>query len=133
MSDRLRAIVDGLAIGPGDRVLEIGCGHGVTASYVCERLGDAGRLVAIDRSPKMIAAAAGRNAAHVASGRAEFLVSELETLDLGDQRFDLVFAIRVGLFHREPRHARELAERWLAPGGRVEAFFDPPRRRPVLG
>ena len=130
MSERLRAIVDGLGIGSGDRVLEIGCGHGVAASYVCERLGDGGCLVAVDRSAKMVAAAAGRNASHVASGRAEFLVGELEALDLGERRFDLVFAIRVGLFHREPDRARALAERWLAPGGRVASFFDPPARSP---
>jgi ubiquinone/menaquinone biosynthesis C-methylase UbiE len=128
VTDRLRAIVEQLGIGPGDRVLEIGCGHGVAASFVCELL-DGGRLTAIDRSPKMIEAAARRNAAHVDAGTAEFLVRELEDLDLGDRRFDRVFAVRVGLFHREPERARRLVEPWLAPGGSVDAFFDPPRRR----
>jgi ubiquinone/menaquinone biosynthesis C-methylase UbiE len=120
MSDRLRAIVDALGIAPSDRVLEIGCGHGVAATYVCERLVD-GRLTAVDRSPKMIAAAARRNARFA---NAEFLVRELEDLDLGDRRFDLVFAVRVGLLHREPERARALIEPWVAPGGRVETFYD---------
>ena len=126
MSERLRRVVDGLDLRPGDRVLEIGCGHGVAATLVCERL-DGGRLTAVDRSPKMIAAAARRNAACVEAGTAEFLVAALEEMDLGDHRFDVIFAVRVGLFHREPERARRLAERWLAPGGRLSASFDPPR------
>ena len=108
-------------------MLEIGCGHGVAASLVC-RLLNGGRLTAIDRSPKMIDAAARRNAEHVEAGRAEFLVAELERLDLGERRFDKVFAVRVGLFHREPERARALVERWLDPGGEIRTFFDPPRR-----
>jgi ubiquinone/menaquinone biosynthesis C-methylase UbiE len=92
---------------------------------VCERL-EGGRLTAIDQSPKMIEAAAKRNAAYVEAGKAEFLVASLEDLDLGDRRFDLVFAVRVGIFHREPDRARALVEPWLAPGGRVLAFFDSP-------
>jgi hypothetical protein len=56
-----------------------------------------------------------------------FLVAELEQMHLGDRRFDTIFAVRVGLFHREPERARALAERWLAPGGRLHAVFDPPR------
>jgi ubiquinone/menaquinone biosynthesis C-methylase UbiE len=125
MSERLRAIVERLGVRPGDRVLEIGCGHGVAATFVCERL-DGGRLTAVDRSPKMIAAAARRNAAHVEAGRAEFLVRRLEELDLGDRRFDKVLAVRVGLFHREPERARALLEPYLAPGGLVVSEFDPP-------
>ena len=124
MSERLRGIVDGLGLGPGDRVLEIGCGHGVAATYVCERIGPPGRLVAVDRSPKMAAAAARRNAAF--AGTAEFVAGELETLDLGERRFDLIFAVRVGLFQREPARARALAERWLAPGGTLHVVFDRP-------
>jgi 2-polyprenyl-3-methyl-5-hydroxy-6-metoxy-1,4-benzoquinol methylase len=94
---------------------------------VCERL-DGGRLTAIDRSAKMIEPAARRNAAHIAAGKAEFLVADLEDLDLGDRRFDVVFAVRVGLFHREPEWAEALVRPWLAPGRRVLSFFDPPVR-----
>jgi ubiquinone/menaquinone biosynthesis C-methylase UbiE len=125
VSERLRAVVDELDVQPDDRVLEIGCGHGVAATFVCERL-DTGRLTAVDRSPKMIAAAERRNAAHVEAGRAEFLVAHLEELDLGERRFDKVFAVRVALFHREPERARAIVERYLAPGGRILTVFDPP-------
>lgn len=128
MSARLAAIVDQLEIDPDHRVLEIGCGHGVAATLVCERL-EQGRLTAVDRSPKLIQAAERRNAAYVQAGKAEFLTRTLEDLDLGDRRFDLIFAVRVGLFHREPERARVLVEPWLAQGGRVGAFFDRPVRR----
>ncbi|MEV6711337.1 class I SAM-dependent methyltransferase [Lentzea sp. NPDC051208] len=125
MSERLRDVVGQLAIRPGDRVLEIGCGQGVAATMVC-RLLTTGTLTAIDRSTKMIEAATRRNAAYVASGRAEFLIASLEDMNLGDRRFDLVFAVRVGLFHRDPDRAHALLEPWLAPGARVLSFFDVP-------
>jgi ubiquinone/menaquinone biosynthesis C-methylase UbiE len=128
MSVRLQAIVDQLGLRPDERVLEIGCGHGVAATVVCERL-EGGRLTAIDRSAKMIEAAARRNAAYIEAGKAEFLVASLEDVDLGDRRFDVIFAVRVRLFEREPERAHALAERWLTSGGRIHSFFDPPARR----
>jgi ubiquinone/menaquinone biosynthesis C-methylase UbiE len=123
VSARLQALVERLDLHAGDRVLEVGCGHGVAATLVCERL-DGGSYTAVDRSPKMIAAACRRNAEQVAAGRAEFLVMTLEALELGDRRFDVIFAARVGLFHREPARAHGYAERWLAPGGRIVTEYD---------
>jgi ubiquinone/menaquinone biosynthesis C-methylase UbiE len=125
VTDRLRTIVDQLDIRPDDRVLEVGCGHGVAATFICERL-RGGRLTAIDRSPKMIEAARRRNAAHVEAGRAEFLVAALEDVEFGERRFDKVLAVRVALFHRQPDRARRLVEPWLARGGRIFAFYDEP-------
>jgi ubiquinone/menaquinone biosynthesis C-methylase UbiE len=125
VSERLRSVVEQLDVRPYDRVLEIGCGHGVAATLVCERL-EEGHLTAIDRSAKMIQAATRRNATYIEAGRAEFLVATLEDLDLGDRRFDKIFAVRVGLFRRDPERARSIVERWLAPGGGIFVFFDPP-------
>ncbi len=125
MSERLRAIVAQLDVRPDDRVLEIGCGHGIAATLVCERL-DGGRLTAIDRSPKMIEAARSRNAAYVEAGKAEFLLARLEDVDLGDRRFDKIFAVRVGIFTRQPERAHGIVERWLAPRGTVLVALDAP-------
>jgi ubiquinone/menaquinone biosynthesis C-methylase UbiE len=109
VSERLRSVVEQLDIRPDDRVLEIGCGHGVAATFVCERL-EEGHLTAVDRSAKMIQAATRRNAAHVEAGRAEFLTAHLEDLDLGERRFDKIFVVCVGHFHRDPERTRSIAE-----------------------
>lgn len=123
MSDRIERFVASMKIDPNDRILEIGCGPGVAATLVCGQL-KGGRYVAVDRSPKMVAAAAKRNSEFVKSGVAEFIQGSLETLDLGDAKFDKVFAMRVRLFHDDEKRARALAERWLAPGGRLFVEYD---------
>src|SRR5919109_1850222 len=92
-SERFVWAVDTLALDPGDRVLEVGCGHGVAVSLVCERL-TSGRITAIDRSKKMIEMAARRNRAHVAKGRAVLKTAALEKTDFGDERFDKVLRLQ---------------------------------------
>jgi hypothetical protein len=41
---------------------------------------------------------------------------------------DVVFAVRVGVFHREPERARALVEPWLRPNGSGPTLFDLPTR-----
>src|ERR671934_2431327 len=96
-SERFVWAVDTLALDPADRVLEVGCGHGVAVSLVCEQL-TSGRITAIDRSKKMIEMAARRNREHVAGGRAVLKTVALENADFGDEQFDKVFAFNVAPF-----------------------------------
>jgi ubiquinone/menaquinone biosynthesis C-methylase UbiE len=114
-SERQAWAVDALGIEPSDRVLEVGCGHGVAATLVCERLGG-GRLTAIDRSAKMIEMATRRNEKHVAEGRAVFETVALERADFGAQRFDKVFGVHVADLWRSDE-AVAVVRRHLAPGG----------------
>ena len=124
-AERLVWAVDTLAVRPTDRLMEIGCGHGVAVSLVCEKL-SGGSILAIDRSPTMIEMAAKRNREYVAAGMASFQAVSLHEADLGDGRFDKIFAIHVGVFLRG-RSARELGiiKHHLAPGGRLYFVYQP--------
>ncbi len=124
-SERIAWAVETLAVEPGDRLLEVGCGHGVAVSLVCERL-TSGRVVAIDRSPKMIEIATRRNREHLASGRASLEAAALADAELGIARFDKIFAIHVALFWRRPREALGRARELLAPGGGLYLFNQEP-------
>jgi len=125
-SARIAWAVDQLAVRPGQRLLEIGCGHGVAVSLVCERLGRRGHILALDRSAKMIAAATARNAAHIAAGRATVEQVAFETAPLGREPFDTIFAIHVGLFLRQaPARAFARVRANLAPRGRLVLAYQP--------
>jgi ubiquinone/menaquinone biosynthesis C-methylase UbiE len=123
-SERLAWAVDTLAVDPGDRVLEVGCGHGVAASLVCERLAG-GRLTGIDRSRKMIEMATRRNREHIASGRARFEAVSLERARFGNERFDKVFGVHVAALWR-PGDALDVVRRHLDPAGALYVFSQLP-------
>lgn len=127
-SERIAWAVEQLGPRPGDHVLELGCGHGVALTLIAERLGGQGSVVGLDRSPKMTAAAAERNADAVASGRVRLVTGDVHAADLGEARFDRVLAIHFPPIQRgDP--ARELAvvARHLAPGGTLHVAFQPHR------
>ncbi len=125
-ADRFSWAVEVMKVSPADWVLEIGCGRGVAVERVSLQL-DRGKLLAIDRSEKMIQAATERNATRISEGQVELRVSTLEALDLGRQRFDKLFAINVNLFWtRDPQPELALCRRMLKPGGTLFLFWEAP-------
>ena len=124
--ERVRWTVETLAVQPGDRVLEVGCGSGVAAAMVCERLVD-GQMLAIDRSATQIERARRRNAAHLESGRLALEAVELADLDVPYARFDKLFAINVNVFWLGRATAElDAVRRALAPEGTLFLFYETP-------
>jgi SAM-dependent methyltransferase len=122
-SQRFVWAVNTLEVGPTDRLLEIGCGHGVAISLICERL-TTGTITAIDRSPKMIEMATRRNREHVDAGRAVLEAVALEEAELGDRRFDKVFAFNVAPFWLQPKAALGAVREHLAQHAPLYLFWD---------
>jgi cyclopropane fatty-acyl-phospholipid synthase-like methyltransferase len=122
---RLAWAVKTLAVNPEDTLLEIGCGHGVAAGLICEQLIN-GKLIAIDRSEKMTAAASQRNQAHIAAGRAEFHTAALTDFDAGNRRFDKIFAVNVNVFWMKPDKDLRAIARLLKAKGTLYLFYEPP-------
>src|ERR671925_2084285 len=91
-SERVVWAVDTLEVRPADRLLEVGCGHGVAVSLVCERL-TTGTITAIDRSPKMIEMATRRNREHVEAGRAVLEAGPAGGAGLRGRRLDKGFSL----------------------------------------
>jgi SAM-dependent methyltransferase len=121
--ERVRWAVDVLDPQPGDRVLEVGCGPGVAAALVCERIGS-GELTAVDRSPVAVRRTLERNAGHVAAGRLRVVESALADLDVAAHSVDKAFALNVNVFWTSAAE-RELAvlRRALRPGGRLYVLY----------
>ena len=113
LSPRLAAVVDALPLRPDSRVLEIGCGPGAAARAVAARL-TTGHVLAIDRSAAAIAQAEAASVDELRSGRMRLrqVAAEEFVLQAGEERFDLVFAVRVGaLDGRHPQAGQQVLRR----------------------
>ena len=123
-SARLAWAAEVAAPRPADRVLEVGCGHGVLLDLMAARV-TVGTVVGVDRSATMTTAAAARNRAAVEAGRVQLRTSTLLDADLADAVFDLVVAVHVGAFWRAPADEYAVVRRVLAPGGRLVLVTQP--------
>lgn len=114
-----------LEIGPGDRILEIGCGRGVALAEVSRFLAD-GHIVGLDRSDSAVKAAIDRNGEGIAAGKVEIMQAALADYAASAGRFDKIFAINVNLFWLEAMRELAVLKPLLAAGGRLYLFFEPP-------
>src|SRR5215469_14694093 len=81
-----------LALPPTTHILELGCGTGVVLRALAQQRDFSGRLVGVDQSPVLIAAARRLAAEEGVDQRIEFPVGDVHHLSIADNSFDAVIA-----------------------------------------
>jgi demethylmenaquinone methyltransferase/2-methoxy-6-polyprenyl-1,4-benzoquinol methylase len=116
-----RRAIELLDPAPGSRVLDLGCGPGLTLPDLAERVGKCGSVYALDAAPGMLAESAARVRSSAGIDRVSILRSDARQLPLGAGSVDAVVAFDVlELFDRPSLRVvlREI-RRVLAPDGRL--------------
>lgn len=103
---------------PGEVVLDVGCGAGIETLLAARAVGPAGRVIALDMTPEMLARAR-EHAAMAGMTNVDIREGVMEAIPLGDGAVDVV--VSNGALNLSNRPSRALAEmlRVLRPGGRL--------------
>ncbi|MEX2394916.1 MAG: class I SAM-dependent methyltransferase [Actinomycetota bacterium] len=112
-----RAAMDAAKIGPGDVVLDIGCGTGPTTLEIADRIGPNGRAIGFDISPLLIERAR-KKAATAGTTNVEFLVGDAQTAAF-EPVHDLVFSRFGVMFFEDPVAAFTNIRSALRDDGRI--------------
>jgi arsenite methyltransferase len=113
---RRRLIRDAIAVQPGERVLDVGCGPGFYVAELLEDAGAEGSAVGVDASPSMLALAAKR-CEHLPN--ASFAEGSATALPVPDGSFDAAISVQVLEYVEDVPAALGELRRALRPGGRV--------------
>jgi ubiquinone/menaquinone biosynthesis C-methylase UbiE len=117
----------GLAlVGPldGRMVVDLGSGTGLLEGHLLRHIG-AGRIVAIDSSPEMLARARSKHP----DARVEWLCRDVLATALPDGCADVVLCYNTWPHFDHPGRVRHEIGRWLRPGGQALVWHDIGRDR----
>ena len=111
-------VIAALALAPGSVVADIGAGTGYFSLRLARAVGPAGRVIATDLQPEMLAMLR-RNAADAGASNVELVQSTESDAMLAPASLDL--ALMVDVYHELSRPAETMAQvrRALKPGGRL--------------
>jgi SAM-dependent methyltransferase len=116
MRESGEAVVSGLGITPGTRVLDLGCGDGTTALPIARLAAD---VTGVDISRSLVDAG-NRRAQHAGLTNCRFQHGDATNLSgLTDATFDLVVSIFGAMFAPKPFDVAKEMVRVTRPGGRI--------------
>ena len=110
--------VDRAEAGPGEKVLDVGCGCGQTSLQLAERVGSDGRVLGVDLSGPMLDRARVR-AAGAGASQARFEHGDAQVFPFEAESFDLVFSRFGVMFFSDPTAAFTSLRRATRSGGRL--------------
>jgi len=115
-----RALLESLSLGPGDSLLEIGCGGGL---LLRDALATGARAAGIDHSDEMVALASER------APRAEVRLASAESLPYPDESFTAIAMSIVLFFFDDPVQVLRECLRVALPGARLAVYTTAPELR----
>ncbi len=111
-------VMDRLALGAGERVLDVGCGCGETSLELGRRVGATGTVLGVDISTVMLARARER-AGREGATNVTFVAADAQTHAFPPASFDVIFSRFGVMFFADPRAAFRNLAAALVPGGRL--------------
>jgi ubiquinone/menaquinone biosynthesis C-methylase UbiE len=111
------ACVEWLAPAPGERVLELGFGHGRTIAWLAERTRPDGLVAGVDLSDTMLRQASARNRDAIAAGQVRLAKGDARHIPFASGAFDKALATNCVQFWGDLAAALAEIRRVLAPGG----------------
>ena len=124
--DVFRQVLAEMAIRPGEKVLDLGCGNGWSTRLLARAAAGA-QAVGVDLSPGMIARA---EELHSFTIRARYELASFEELEFEDASFDRAFSMEALYYARDLDRALSEIHRVLKPGGTLDAVVDYYEGRP---
>lgn len=122
--------LDGAALQPGERVIDIGCGSGTTVLELARRVGPAGRVLGVDVSEPSVETARRRIAA-AGVRNADVVLSDASSHAFAPESFDLVFSRFGIMFFADPIATFTHVRRALKRSGRLAFMvFRKPQENP---